>query len=279
MPGLKSFVGLGDKLIPNPLGLGTSSVPWSSLSLGGKLGAVAASPAAMLAGGLLFLGGAKRGGLLGLGMSVGGGALTGFGIGTMIGGPVGGAIGAAIGGGVGLISGLFGLGRKSPEEKMSETIHRMYGVRIADKGVLRQLVEMARPFGSFEMALRNSQIVDLIRLYADMTDQKMRGARAPITPVSLIQSGGSFFSQSGDTRSDVSVPSLGGVTTLGASRTSPIVVNITVPGAKEFFEKEAVQVIVKNPRAVQSATVAALNSNIGRHELTSLQLDPGSLRA
>ena len=36
-----------------------------------------------------------------------------------------------------------------------------------------------------------------------------------------------------------------------------IVVNLTVSGAKELFEKETVQVVVKNPRAVQAAAMKA----------------------
>jgi len=57
----------------------------------------------------------------------------------------------------------------------------------------------------------------------------------------------------------------------------PIVVNITVPGAKEFFEKEPVRVVVENPRAVQAAAMNAIRANSNRRELTSLQLSPGTL--
>jgi hypothetical protein len=53
------------------------------------------------------------------------------------------------------------------------------------------------------------------------------------------------------------------------------VINITVPGAKEFFEKETVRVVVENPRAVQSAAMTATRANAGRREMTGLQLSPG----
>jgi hypothetical protein len=56
-----------------------------------------------------------------------------------------------------------------------------------------------------------------------------------------------------------------------------MVINITVPGAKEFFEKETVRVVVENPRAVQAATMTAIRANSNRRELTSLQLSPGTL--
>ena len=52
-----------------------------------------------------------------------------------------------------------------------------------------------------------------------------------------------------------------------------------MPGAKEFFEKETVRVVVENPRAVQSAALTATRANAGRRELTALQLSPGTLTA
>lgn len=57
----------------------------------------------------------------------------------------------------------------------------------------------------------------------------------------------------------------------------PIVINVTVPGAKEFFEKETVRVVLDNPRSVQASSLAATRANAGRRELTSLQLSPGLL--
>jgi len=53
------------------------------------------------------------------------------------------------------------------------------------------------------------------------------------------------------------------------------VINITVPGAKEFFEKETVRVVIENPRAVQSAAMTATKASAGRREMTGLQLSPG----
>jgi hypothetical protein len=58
-----------------------------------------------------------------------------------------------------------------------------------------------------------------------------------------------------------------------------LVVNISVPGAKEFFEKETVSVVVANPRAVQSATLSATKQNAGRRELAALQMGNGLLTA
>jgi hypothetical protein len=81
------------------------------------------------------------------------------------------------------------------------------------------------------------------------------------------------------------VPAFGGLPTfdrIGAGapqNAGPIVVNITVPGAREFFEKETVRVVIENPRAAQAATMTATRSNAGRREMTSLQMSPGLLTA
>jgi hypothetical protein len=88
-------------------------------------------------------------------------------------------------------------------------------------------------------------------------------------PVSLLQQGGSLFQTSA---SGLTLDRIGSGT---PSSAAPTVINITVPGAKEFFEKETVRVVVANPRAVQSAAMAATKQNAGRREMTGLQLSPG----
>jgi hypothetical protein len=125
---------------------------------------------------------------------------------------------------------------------------------------------------------------DLIELYAMSTGQKTSGMPAVMQPVSMVQSGGSLY-QSPGYYNGTALPTFGGLATfdrIGAgtpSNAGPIVVNITVPGAKEFFEKETVRVVVENPRAVQTAAMTATRSNAGRREMTSLQMSPGLLTA
>jgi len=275
LPGLKSFLGIGGL---SPAGGIGPTLPFGAMSLGQKLSSIASSPAALLGGGLLALAGLQRGGLSGLGMTTAGGALTGF--------KFGGPLGAAIGGAAGAVAGLFGLFRKSAEEKAREKIKATYGVDIKDKGVLRQIVEIAKQGfgGNLDMAIRTPQIRDLIELYAMTTGQSTHGLPAKMRPVSLVQTDGSLFQQPGFSQGSL-LPSLGGLSTIGLDRigagrpanAGPMVINITVPGAKEFFEKETVRVVVENPRAVQSAAMNAIRANSNRRELTSLQLSPGTL--
>lgn len=99
-------------------------------------------------------------------------------------------------------------------------------------------------------------------------------------PLSMVQSGGSLYQSSGGTLSALSaLPSLDRVGADAPSSGAPTVIKITVPGAKEFFEKETVRVVVENPRAVQSAAMTATKQNAGRREMMSLQMSPGLLTA
>ncbi len=89
-------------------------------------------------------------------------------------------------------------------------------------------------------------------------------------PVSVLQQGGSLFQSSSG---GLALDRIG--SGAPSSAANPTLINITVPGAKEFFEKETVRVVVENPRAVQSAAMAATKQNAGRREMTGLQLSPG----
>lgn len=271
--GTPPFVGGGS-------GGGMGSIFSGGLSgMGTSFTNFAMSPAGALAGVGIFAAGAKRGGALGLGMSVGGGFLAGAGIGSMIAGPYGAGIGAAIGLGVGLTSGIIGLFRKSPEEKLKEKIRSAYGVTIRDKGVLQQILSIAQGFGgNLDMTIRNREVVELISLYAQTTNQAMRGAPKQMTSATLIQSGGSLSMAASYTNGSVTMGNLPGagidnVRATGAS--GGTVINISIPGAKDFFEKETTSVIARNGRVVSTANAKAAASNYGRREMTALQLKPG----
>jgi len=94
-------------------------------------------------------------------------------------------------------------------------------------------------------------------------------------PVSLLEQGGTLYQQT----FSAGAAALDRIGAGAPQAAGPIVINISVPGAKEFFEKETVRVVVENPRAVQSAALNATRANAGRRELTALQLSPGTLTA
>src|SRR5690606_23775816 len=110
---------------------------------------------------------------------------------------------------------------------------------------------------------------DLVELYALSTGQSASRLPATMRPIGLLQQGGSLFQAS---PGGFSHDRIGG----GSPRSAgPTGTNITDPGAKEFFEREPVRVVVENPRAVQSAAMTATRANAGRREMTGLQLSPG----
>jgi len=258
--GWKDFLGFGSGVQYAP----GKAVTWEAATVGQRLSALGRSNAALLGGATLAMMGLQRGGVSGLAMTTAGGEMIGF--------KYGGPLGAAIGAGIGAVAGLVRLFVKGAQEKAREKIKATYGVDIRDKGVLRQIVDIAKQAfgGNLDMAVRSQQIRDLVELYALSTGQTTSGLPATVRPVSLLQQGGSLFQSSS-----------GGLTLdrIGSgapsSAAGPTVINITVPGAKEFFEKETVRVVVENPRAVQSATMTATKASAGRREMTGLQLSPG----
>jgi gas vesicle protein len=257
--GWKDFFGFGGGVQYAP----GKAVTWEAATIGQKLSALGRSNAALLGGATLALMGLQRGGVSGLAMTTAGGAMVGF--------KYGGPIGAAIGAGVGAVAGLVRLFVKGAQEKAREKIKATYGVDIREKNILAEIVNIAKQGfgGNLDMAIRSQQVRDLVELYALSTGQSTSGLPATVRPVSLLQQGGSLFQSSA---SGLALDRIGSGT---PSSAAPTVINITVPGAKEFFEKETMRVVVENPRAVQSATMAATKQNAGRREMTGLQLSPG----
>ncbi len=196
----------------------------------------------------------------------------------MVGMKYGGYLGAAIGAGIGAVAGIARLFMKSAADKVREKVKATYGIDVSDKGVLNQIADTAKQSfgGNIDVAIRSPEVRDLIELYAQTTGQSARGMPARMTPLSMVQTGGSLYEMpSGAT---AGLPGSGlvpfGSTAAGAP---PTVINITVPGAKEFFEKETVQVVTGNPKAVQSAAVSATRKNVDRRQMAALQLSPGTI--
>src|SRR5579885_2860307 len=247
--GWKDFLGFGGGVQYAP----GKAVTWEAATMGQKLSALGRSNAALLGGATLAMLGLQRGGVSGLAMTTAGGALIGF--------KYGGPIGAAIGAGVGAVAGLVRLFVKAAQENAREKIKATYGVDIRDKGVLKQIVDIAKQGfgGNLDIAIRSQQIRELVEMYALSTGQSTSGLPATMRPVSLLQQGGSLFQSSSG---GLTLDRISG----SPSAAAPTVINITVPGAKEFFEKETVRLVVENPRAVQSAAMAATKQNAGRRE-------------
>ncbi|HOQ48103.1 MAG TPA: hypothetical protein PK157_22545 [Bryobacteraceae bacterium] len=230
---------------------------------------------ALLAGGsILALEGLRRGGWSGVAMTTAGGA--------MIGAKFGGPLGAAIGAGVGFVAGLVRLFVKSAEEKAREKIKALYGVDIADKGLLKQIVDTAKQAfgGNLDMAIRSQQIRDLIQLYAMSTGQPTRGMPATVHPLGVAQVGGSLY-QSPGYSNGTALPGLGGLPTLdriGGGVASGAGLGTTVVNL-QIDSKTVGNVIIQNGRVVAQGAINAMKANAGRRELTALQVSPGLVTA
>ncbi|MBI3209605.1 MAG: hypothetical protein HYZ37_11995 [Candidatus Solibacter usitatus] len=271
LPGLKSLFGITPS-IQIADGIATT---WQAATMAQKLSSVGHSTGAALAGGMLALDGLRRGGYTGLAETTAGGAIIGY----KFGGPIGAAIGAA----AGAVAGIVRLFVKGALEKAKEKIKALYGVDISDKGILHQIVDMAKSGfgGNLDMAIRSPQIRDLIQLYAMSTGQKTTGMPGSVTPLSLVETGGSLF-QSPQFQNGAPLSALGGFPSLdrigrGTPSGGGLVIQLDGPATTALLRGEAVQAIADNPRAVQSASMSATKSNANRRELTSLQLSPGLL--
>jgi len=197
----------------------------------------------------------------------------------MIGFKFGGPLGAAIGAAAGAVAGIVRMFIKGAADKAKEKIKALYGVDISDKGVLQQIVDTAKSGfgGNIDMAIRSPQVRDLIQLYAMTTGQKVSGMPGSVTPLSLVETGGSLF-QSPQYNNGTPLPALGGLPSLdrvaggvatnaGGTIVIPLQIDSTAVG----------NVVIQDGRVVAQGAITAMKSNVGRRELTALQLSPGTL--
>jgi len=232
-------------------------------------GIYGAKGGALLGGGaLLAADGLRRGGLVGTLETAAGGAL----IGAKFGGPIGAAIGAAVGLTAGLVRNLF----KSANEKAREKIKSIYGVDISSKDILNQVVSIAKQSfgGDMDVAIRSSDVRDLVELYALSTGQSSRGIAAKMQPVTLSTSGGVTGILSNYVNGQAVSP-------IAAGQAGPTTINVTLDGESSaaFLMGQTVSAIESSPRAVAGAAAAAQQSNFGRQQAAVSQLNPGLLLA
>jgi hypothetical protein len=188
-------------------------------------------------------------------------------------GPVGWIAAAGIGAAVGLIA-LF---RKGAESKAREKIKAVWGVDVKDKGVLSQIVEMAKSGfgGNLDLAIRSTQVRDLVQLYAMSTGQRTTLANE-VRPTTLSQIGGSLFQQptyvngSGYAYPGLQSSGSGSLSMIsaGAQNTGTQVINL------EVDSKPIAQLVMSNGNVVSQT---GLKASRGRNEMRSLTLAPGTV--
>lgn len=260
---LKQFAGFGTTSITSPSGI-PLSLP--NTALFGKFGAAFKSNAALAAGGLLAFDGLRRGGIGGLLETTAGGALIGY----KFGGPIGAAIGAAVGGAAGLVR-LF---IKTASEKAREKIRAVYGLNVTSKDILQNVVNIAKQTygGNLDAAIQSQPVRDILELYAMATGQTPRGGTLSKAPRALefVSRGGSLY-EAPSYYNGSPLPQL----TNRQIVPGTVTLRLDPQQTETFLRTGQVTAIAENPRVVQSASVTALASNIGRRETLAAALSPG----
>lgn len=230
------------------------------------------------AGAGLAIAGLQRGGLLGLGMTTGGGAL----LGLQFGGPVG----AAIGAGAGFVAGLIRMFIKGAEEKAREKILALYGVTIRETSILNQIVQTAKSSygGDLDLAIRSPGIRDLIELYAMSKGQKVPWRDAN-RPFNMVQVGGALYQSPtylGGTPYvyPSALPTLGGsIPNLIAGGMAPAaggpveIVNVNIDG------QPVASITMRNGRIAAQAVAEGMRASVSRRQIAALALSPNTLTA
>jgi hypothetical protein len=268
---LKSFFGLGPgggggAHLQDTLGSGGQA------TLGTTLSDIGHSNAALLGGGLLAMNGLMRGGIAGLGETTAGGAMIGY--------KFGGGLGAAIGAGAGALAGIGRMFIKGSIEKAHDKIKAAYGVDIADKGVLSQIVDIAKQGfgGNLDMAIRSSQVADLVRLYGMSTNQSTGRMAAPMTSSTMIESGGGMSlapTYYGGNIMGGGLP--GAISAGGGGYGSNYTIQLDGPATTRVLNGQVATSINRNPQMVQKAVTMATQQSYNRRQMSALMLSPGTL--
>jgi hypothetical protein len=235
----------------------------------------------------LFASGFQRGGGGGLAMDIGGGALAGAGIGTMIapGTGIGTAIGAAAGAAAGLITGVVRLFVQTEQERIRSQIKQVYGVDITNRSILTQVQQIVdqKYGGSVSVGVRSQEVQDLVRLYALSTGQAANMPR-PMYGATVAQSAQGLQLQAVyqggvQVKNPYSGPTTYQYQTAVASAMGlKSGTSLGVPGAggiiTQQWQQLALETIQGNPAAIANANAAAASAGDSRLTTTAAMQEP-----
>jgi hypothetical protein len=270
-----------------PLGHGIPGSPDNSSgeAAGGLLHGGMAGGLLAMAGVPLALDGIRRGGVLGTLEAAGGGAMVGF----RYGGPIGAVIGAAVGGGIAAFKSIFG---KTDRQHAKDLVKQVYGMDI-NNATADQIIAIAKQsYGNqIDVAVRSPQVRELLRLYSQATGQKSaedKFVAETMHSASLVQAGGKLQQQAiydnGNAYAYASpfgayqgvqtspIPTYG--PTSGGHPTS---IQLVVNGqsASDLLSGQVVK--TATPAFVQSQSLSASKSSIGRTSQQNLTLSPSAI--
>ena len=284
--GLKGLFGFGNVSRDAQGGL-WSTVGNQSInidSLGGKLTALGKSDAALMGGAALVMDGLVRhaGSWRGIGEGAAGGALIGF----KYGGPLGALIGGIAGFAAGVGEKLAGM--ESQEAEAKRLVKQIYGLTI-DSSMAKQIVDMAKQkYGnSVSMAVRSSEVRQLLQLYADSTGQKSSMFTDQVRPASLVESGGALY-QTATYRNGTPytygsyLPTLGpsgGTLPTGSPMGGAVTVMVSPGATQDLWRTGTAQAIAGDPRGVAQASLNGAGQSSARLNSAMTYLSPSAVWA
>ena len=284
--GLKGLFGFGNVSRDAQGGL-WSTVGNQSInidSLGGKLTALGKSDAALMGGAALVMDGLVRhaGSWRGIGEGAAGGALIGF----KYGGPLGALIGGIAGFAAGVGEKLAGM--ESQEAEAKRLVKQIYGLTI-DSSMAKQIVDMAKQkYGnSVSMAVRSSEVRQLLQLYADSTGQKSSMFTDQVRPASLVESGGALY-QTATYRNGTPytygsyLPTLGpsgGTLPTGSPMGGAVTVMVSPSATQDLWRTGTAQAIAGDPRGVAQASLNGAGQSSARLNSAMTYLSPSAVWA
>jgi hypothetical protein len=234
----------------------------------------------------LFSAGVQKGGLGGMAMDIGGGALAGGMIGLRFGGPMGALIGAGVGAAIGAVTGAVRLFVKTESERIRQQIKQVYGVDISNLQIIAQIKQIVdqKYGGSVSVGVRSQEVQDLVRLYALSTGQSTTNMPRPMYAATVAQSSQGLQLQpvyQGGVQ--VQNPYTGTTTYQYATAVASAQgmmpgTSLGVPGASGLISQQwqqlAVQTIQGNPAAIAMASASASRAGDSRLTTTAAMQEP-----
>ncbi len=270
---LRDLFGLGSSI---STGAG-SATTFGAASLGQKLASFAGSTGGIAAGIGIGALGVRKGGASGAALAAGGGALAGFGIGAKI-GAIGGPLGIAIGAGIGvaatLIRGLF----DGAKDQAKKQIKSAFGLEVNDKGILSQIVSVAKNQfgGNIGVAIRSPAILDLLELFAASTGQDFGQVGIKNLRFVARQSGGQI-QQEAQFRFGRPFASVSSLPVHNPTAQNVTILQLNAEATRNVLQGQAVEAIRTNPREVQAASINSQQANFGRRQQAALGLQPNTV--
>ena len=238
-----------------------------------------------MAGGALFgvgMGsvayGLERGGKVGAGFDIAGGAAMGAVIGSIVPG-IGTLIGAGIGAAAGAIAGGMRMLFPGMDQKIRTDIKRIYGIDIPNKQIRDQIAKIITDNygGNVSIGLYSSEVQNIVRLYSASTGQ-LAGLPRPEYNVTMAQQGGQLTTQPVYSAGQMVKSPYSGLTTYQYAQAG-LYLQLNPNQANQLLTGQVVNAMQQNPATIAQANAAALSAGSSRYATQGSLLEPNQVTA